>query len=308
MVFTGRVPASVVAGWYGALLLWAAAGSADVRAWLGYRRYVGRGLAGAGLALLPMSALLAASRPDHVAVSVLDVDAPALFVRAGERTMLVTGAAGSGPLAASLAERLGLWERGIDLAVLVDRPELVAETLRRYPASLVVAPSADAVRSGGPAPATPALGGSSVVPQEGQRIDLGEDVWVHVVDVREHADVAVLDVRVVVGEVSVWLPGPGPASARWGEVAEDGRHVLVRLPSRSLAWTRVAPNVPWLAIVGDGLELADRSGTGSTDDADGPRLVLDQRAYGGVELVLAASGWSVRTERCPRGRGCVVVP
>ena len=318
VVFTGRMPPWTVAAWYGLLALWAAAGSPDIRARLGYRPYVGPGLAAATLALLPATALLAAPAREQLAVSVLDVGGPALFVRSADgRSVLVAGRASSGPLAASAGQRLGLWERGLDLVVVADtsaESDGLAETLRRYPAGLVIAPPSGPAQTGDGRQERAAASESGPIAAEvGQRVELGDGAWLEIVDVREQQGSFVLDVQVVVGEVALWLPGPGPASPGWRRVAEDGdvdgdrdgRRVVLRLPSRSLAWSRAAPGVSWLAIVGDGLGSERPGDDAAPDRAD---LVLDQRIYGAVEAVLDRDGWTLRTERCPAGRGCPVMP
>jgi hypothetical protein len=122
-----------------------------------------------------------------------------------------------------------------------------------------------------------------------------------VVDVRVHEDRAVLDVRLTVGELAVWLPGPGPASSEWGATAEPSHGVILRLPTRSTSWLRAAPAVTWLAIVAD-------QPLSAVDGQAGPPLVLDHRTHGAVALLYDGLAVSLRADRCPGGNDCVVEP
>ncbi len=296
VLFTGRLPVWAVAGWYGLLAVWAAAGSADVRAVGGKPPAPRAGLLAALLALLPASAVLAAPPTSGLAVSFLDVGAPSLFVRTPDgRTALVGGGGLSDSLVASVGERLALWERGLDLAVLnttnAPHPSGLTETLRRYPARLVLGPPSDGAESMG--------AGAMVLAEAGQRVEVDTGLWLDVVDVRTYQEQTVLDVELVMGDVAVWLPGPGPPSYRWQDPDRDGRTVVIRLPSRPTGWLQNAPRAPRLAVISDG---PLRRASGRSGDAP----TLDHRTYGDVLLFFDGAQPSLRTERCAAGRACLV--
>lgn len=304
VVYTGRLPVWLLVAWYLVLVVWAAEASADVRALFGHRRLHRAGLLTATLAVVPASAVLSVPPTDRLTVSFLDVGGPSAFIRdpAG-RSALVGGGASATSLATSVARRLGFWERRLDLAVLTrgaDRERAAAiETLRRYPATLVLGPPPAAEETEGEAgPGRSAT--TWLTAEPGQRMELGENIWLEIVDVRVHEEHAVLDVQLVIGALEVWLPGPGPPSPRWRDVTVADREVILRMAGRSTSWLRDAPNVTWRAVVTD-LPLVSPS-----TELGGP--VLDLRTFGAVELDFDGVALSVRTERCPSGRGCVVVP
>jgi hypothetical protein len=289
------------------LALWAAAGSAEVRTVIGYRPAL-RVALGAVVALVPATAVLAAPSGGTTIVSVLDVGEPAAFVRTPSgRTVLLGGAASPSQLAASVAERLALWERGLHL-VVATRPTdsqhvALRETLRKYPAQLVLGisstddqarQSAPSRGGGGDAPGAPAL-------EVGQVIDLDGGARVEIVDVRLYQDVLAVDLQVIVGDVAVWLPSAGPPSARWREAAAAGRRVVLRLPAGAEGWLRVAPQAPWLAVIPEWPPRQAPPGLGAA-------LLLDQRTYGDIEVVLDGAGVYLRTARCPGGTQCPVAP
>jgi len=179
----------------------------------------------------------------------------------------------------------------------------LAETLRKYPAQLVLGvsstdgalgQSASSRRGGGDTPGAPAL-------EAGQVIDLGGGVRVEIVDVRVYDDVPAVDVQVIVGDVAVWLPSAGPPSGHWREAAAADRRVVLRLPAGSEGWLRAAPKVPWLAVIPETPpRLVPRE--------VGTALLLDQRTYGDVEVVVDGAGVNLRTARCPGGTQCPVAP
>lgn len=300
VVSTGRLPQWVAVVWYALLLLWAAESSPDVRPLVGSSGGRRTGLAMATLALLPASAILTAPAEGTLRVSFLDAGGSAVFARApGGRSVLLSDGEAPAPVVASVAERLALWERGLDLVVLTRggdaRSAALDETLRRYPAALQLRPPPEA---DDPAEAPP---DGIVDARTGQRVDLGSGAWLEVVDVRSHEGQAVLDLELSMGDHAVWVPGPGAPSPRWREAAEAGRRVALRLPSPASAWWRLAPEAEWLAVVAD----APASGRGE-EARVGPRL--DHRTYGAIEVALGAEEIGLRTERCPEGKGCLVTP
>ena len=195
------------------------------------------------------------------------------------------------PLITSGGQRLSLWERGLDLAVVTSEAAkasvAVTETLRRYPARLLVAPSPGDARQV-----------SLLAAQKGQAVDLGPAARLEVVDVRDYGDQPVVDLKIVAGDLAVWLPGPGPPSPAWSDVATATRQVVLSLPSRPSAWLRTAPAAPWLAVVAQAPVTLPPSWGGPT--------LLDHQTFGSIELVVAEEGPSLRLERCSGGGSCLV--
>lgn len=302
VVSTGRLPIGLAVAWYVVLALWAADGSADVRAYLGHRRLNRPCLVFVTLAVLPASAVLTAPPTERLAVSLLDVGGSTLFVRdeAG-RSILVGVGAAPAALATSVAQRLGLWERKLSLAIATDASDagraVFGETLKKYPADIVLAPLSTEVTPPTPDGAAYTAGLSGRLgTAPGQRVELGEGAWLEVVDVRIHDGAAVVDVRVVSGELAVWLPAPGPMSRRWHDVADAEHGVILRLPGRTAAWLRGAPHVRWLAVVADAPLL--------TQSELGDVPLIDHRTFGAVDVIFDVSGPGLRTERCSAGRAC----
>jgi competence protein ComEC len=309
VLYTGRLPVWAAVAWYALLLLWAAERSADVRAIVGRRPALRAALVGVTVAFLPATAALATPGGEHPTVTFLDAGGPSAFVRApGGRTALLGGGSSPGPLVASVGQRLSLWERGLDVAVVRRNDDrevaALAETVRRYPAGLILMP---------PPAASDLEAGSSVVElgthpttvtaEPGQSVGLGDGCWLEIVDVRPHEGQTVLDVRIVLGDVAVWLPGVGPPSPRWQDAAEAERRVILRLPTRTTAWLREAPKLPWLAIVSDG----PIRGPDGSEPAEVPAL-FDHRTHGAVEATVDEAGLTLRTERCPVDEGCLMAP
>ena len=303
VLFTGRLPLAVVVAWYGLLALWAAVGSADLRALLGHRLPLRAGLVAGTVALLPASAVAALPQAGVLSVSLLDAGGPATFVRAPSgRSVVLDGGATPTPLVASVAQRLSLWERRLDLAVPTrganGQLAALSETLRRYPARVVLSALAEDGDAGAREDAAADRAGP-LTAEPGLIVDLGGDARLEIVDVRVQQDRPTIDAQLVAGRFAVWLPGVGPPSPRWKEAAQAGREAILRLPSRSAAWLREAPSVRWLAIVADG-PVALPAGLAGTVP------VLDLRIHGDVEIVLDGPTPSLRTARCPAGKGCLV--
>jgi competence protein ComEC len=293
VVATGRLSLGVAVAWYGSLLLWAVVGSPDVRALLGGhlpRRAV---VVAATLILVPATVAVAAGPRGSTVVSLLDVEGPTAFIRAGGRTALVGSGQTASHLAASIAERLDLWERGVDVAILTcdggRQRDAMLETLQRYPAQVLIAPSATDLN------AAPHV----LVGEPGLRTELVPGVTIEVIDVRAHEGETILDLRILVGDVAIWLADVGPPSTRWKQAEPADRGVVLRVPSWTTAWERSAFDVPWVTMI---LDTATQPVKTLEDGAP----LLDLRTHGAVDVVDDGVTVRVRTERCPNDRDCVV--
>jgi competence protein ComEC len=116
----GRVPLWLPFVWYGLLLAWVAAGSADLRS-LGLRpTLILSAVGAASLALVGWNVALAVSsdRSSQTVVAILDVEPSAAMVRtpAGQVVLLLTGEAGPG-VVASAGKQLELWQHRLDVVI-----------------------------------------------------------------------------------------------------------------------------------------------------------------------------------------------
>jgi competence protein ComEC len=293
VVATGRLSLSVAVVWYGLLLLWAAVGSPDVRSLVGIHLPRRALVIAATVILVPATVAVAAGPRGSTVISLLDVEGPTAFIRAGERTALVGSGQTPSQLAASVAQRLDLWERGVDVAILTrDGPrqrDAMLETLQRYPAQIVIAPSASDLS------AAPHV----LVGEPGLRTELAPGVTIEVVDARAHEGQMFLDVQILVGDVAIWLADVGPPSSRWKELEQADREVVLRVPSWTAAWERSAFDVPWVTMI---LDTATQPVKTLEDGAP----LLDLRTHGAVDVVDDGVTVRVRTERCPNDRDCLV--
>jgi len=284
VVALGRSPAWLPIGWYGAILCWVAAGSADVKA-LGIRSSLlmlaGALIAGA-TAVAAVVGWPGAGRAAGIQVVLLDAEPAAAFVRtANGATALARTSATSRGIAASVGAQLELWESGVDVEIGPDGIRTAVDLLEMADGG---APKPDSTREGAEVP-------------PGVRLDLADGVAVEVVDVRMAGQRAVVDLAILAGDLAILLPGPGAPSTRWSEVAPDAVTVAA-LPASAVTWARTLPPRTWLLLVGEAAQERARGDSGVT--------FLARREHGAVDVQVVDGAVTIRTERCAGGRGCVV--
>jgi competence protein ComEC len=286
-IYVGAVPLALVAGWYAVLFVWVCVRSADAQAILPRRALVQLAVATTAT-VVSTSCVWTRQAESASSVTLLDVGAPAAFVRSAEGHTAVIGwsEASAFSLTASVAERFGLFERSLDVLIRTTEPTSGADgtslLLQRYGATHCLGLGSDA---------TPLSPGTEVV--------LGDTV-IRVVDVRQHEGRAVADVAIVLGDSVVLLPGPGHATPALGDALGGAGSVVVRLPSRAMSWLRELSGVPVAVVVSDGTPTAVRGIDRSTP-------ILTHRNHGSVTVTRDQwDGPFVRVERCTDGQDCGV--
>lgn len=140
--------------------------------------------------------------------------------------------------------------------------------------------------------------GSEEVLGAGTVIGLGDNVTVQVIDVRLVDERVALDLLVLVEDVAIWLPGPGPPSQRWADVERNDRSIL-RLPMTAAAWLRDPATKAWIAVIGQEPRTSAATLLAT--------LYLDHRQRGAAEIRIADGLVSLRTERCVDVSDCEVM-
>ncbi len=297
-VALGQPPAWLMFFWYGVLAGWVAAGSADVRA-LGIRRVlVGGGslVGGSVLALGVLAGWTDVAPRGSVQVGLLDLEPSAALLRGpdGQTVLLLTSEPGPG-LVAGVASQLDAWDSRVDTVVSPNG-------VRKGVSLLAVGSSADDWSAQEDGDVDGSIGtdadrpNAMAAPEPGATFDVA-GVTVLVVDVRLAGDRPALDLAVLVGDLAIFLPGPGQPSPHWPSVAPDASTVA-RLPSSAVAWARSLPARHWLLLVGGPATARARGEPGLP--------FLTHRDHGLVDLEILDRAILARTERCEAGRNCVL--
>ncbi|HZO25918.1 MAG TPA: ComEC/Rec2 family competence protein [Chloroflexota bacterium] len=299
VVAVGRLPAWLPLGWYALLGCWVAAGSADVRA-AGVQPMAWKLVAGIGAALMATVVLLGwtdGRRHDGVQVVLLDTESAAAFVRTpgGNSALLMTSTTSRG-IAASVGAQLEMPESTIGVVVGPGHVRTGVDLLDIGRTTSVEDVGDQQEEDGNRETATQDTFAWTEVGR-GTRIDLGDGVFVEVVDVRAVGDRRMADLAVLIEDVAILLPGPGAPSTRWPDVAPDAVSIAV-LPTSAVTWARSLPARKWLLLVREASLERTR---------EGPEVpFLARREHGVIELNVLDGSVGVHAERCTDRRACEV--
>ncbi|HEX2923936.1 MAG TPA: ComEC/Rec2 family competence protein [Chloroflexota bacterium] len=271
-------------------------------------------LAGGAVTLISLMVLAISGRPDgrlHVYFLELGGGESTLIKGPAGHTVLVDGGGSPSALAGALGRYQGIGDSGLDAVVLTgygrNRLDGLIEVAHRRRVDMVVQPGHPPSSAAGRAWAE--LLEERQIPtieaSVGQRIPLGDDVWLEVdavSSVGNGAEQPTLSMRLLSGSTSLLFPGDIPRSVQEGiAVARPQRASLLRVPGQAASGAldeRYAQTVaPSVAVLSG--KAGERFAHTSEDVADLLRGATTLRTdrVGTVEVVVGKEGYEVYTER-----------